>query len=288
MQRDSHMDASTLHLELRNALSLADELGRYEHALGDAVIAGHLATARTALAELEREAGRTHERYVPPDLATLERLEHTLASLRERGDAIPAGIRSRFDALVAAIDRVVVAERCPSAPVRAKPVFGELPLGRAVSQDAHTVVDWASAAAYFASASVARTPLARAIGIGLGVKVAGASLLTDYRLSPARVLRIELHELLDHVAGAAAAIAPFALGYARRDPLAAAIQIAAGIGSIVAALFTDYSAVRGVTRPLRSRGGPMAAARRRGHRVPEVQRPLEGLAGPSVLPRLRV
>jgi hypothetical protein len=279
------MDASTLHLELRNALSLADELGRYEH--GDDVIARHLATARTALAELEREAGRTHERYVPPDLAALERLEHTLAILRDRGEAIPVSIRPRFDALVAAIDRVVAAERCPSAPVRAKPVFGRLPLGRALPQDAHTVVDWGAAAAYFASASVARTPLARALGLGLGAKVASVSALTDYRLSPARLLRIELHELFDQVVGAAAVIAPFALGYARRDPLASAIQIATGIGSIVAALVTDYSAVRGVTRPLRSRGGPMAAARRRRRRVSEVQRPLEGLAGPSVLPRLR-
>ena len=57
---------------------------------------------------------------------------------------------------------------------------------------------------------------------------------------------------------------------------------------IVASLFTDYRASKGVTFPMRSKGGPDAIdaeiprsqleAGERGPRVPEVQRPLEGFS----------
>jgi hypothetical protein len=104
-----------------------------------------------------------------------------------------------------------------------------------------------------------------------------------------KVLPIELHELLDHASGTTAATAPVLLGYAKKDPVASAIQIVTGLGAIVASLFTDYRAHRGVGRALRSKGGPGVRRSHRGRvRVPDAQRPLEGFAGPSYIPRAHI
>jgi hypothetical protein len=106
------------------------------------------------------------------------------------------------------------------------------------------------------------------------------------------VIPIEIHETLDYASGGTAVLAPIVLGYVRKDPIASAIQIVTGLGAIVASMFTDYRAARGVSRPLRSKGGPGRRSRRdvaRGpRRVSETQRALEGLASPSYLPRLDV
>jgi hypothetical protein len=80
------------------------------------------------------------------------------------------------------------------------------------------------------------------------------------------------------------------LGYVKKDPIASIIQIAAGLGTIALSLFTDYRADRGVTASRRSKGGPSPRRDRLPkkvrNRVPEIQRPLEGFAGPSYLPSL--
>jgi hypothetical protein len=286
------MDAIALHLEVRNALSIADELSRHEHALGDDTFAGHLAAARTALSDLERELGRSHAAQLSPERTLTERLERSLQLLRERVDAIPASLRPRLGQLLASLERVVFAELQPTSPVPAKQVFGALPLRRVLPQVAHSVLDFIAAGAYVVSARLARTPRARAVGLLLGGALAGGSLVTDARLSLARVLPIENHEQLDHVSGASAILAPFALRYMKQDPIASIVQIATGAATIVAALLTDYHAVRGVARALRSHGGPRPARRPRRRlgrrRVEEAQRPLEGFASPSALPRLRV
>jgi hypothetical protein len=146
------------------------------------------------------------------------------------------------------------------------------------------VIDYVAAFALLASAKVARTRRARAVGLVLGAQLGGAALVTDSRLSAANWLRIELHEVVDHVSGGSAVLAPFLLGYRRTDPLASALQIAAGAGTILASLFTDYRAQAGISRPVRSR----SARGRRGPRVAEVQHPLEGFAASSVLPDLDI
>lgn len=286
------MDAVALHLEVRNALSLADELSRHEHALGNDTFAGHLAAVRTTLAELEREVGRSHAGQGSPHGTLIESLERSLRILQERIEAFPASLRPRLGQLLASLERVVFAELWPSSPVPAKQVFGALPLKRVIPQAAHSAVDLLAAGAYLLSARLARTPRARAVGMLLGGAVAGLSLLTDSRLALARVLPIELHELLDHASGAVAINAPFALGYVKRDPIASLIQIVTGTSVVVVSLLTDYRAVRGVARALRSRGGPRPARRPRKvfgrTRVREAQRPLEGFASPSALPRMRI
>jgi hypothetical protein len=76
----------------------------------------------------------------------------------------------------------------------------------------------------------------------------------------------------------AAIAAPFLLGYAKEDPVAAMIQIGLGIGTVLTSLFTDYRASKGVAWPMRSNGGPHWSRGERGGRVSQVQRSLEGLS----------
>jgi hypothetical protein len=76
--------------------------------------------------------------------------------------------------------------------------------------------------------------------IGLGAKVIGVSLLTDYRLSVAKVIPIRMHETLDYVWGASCIAAPFLLGYWKKSPVTAMTHVMVGASTILASLFTDY------------------------------------------------
>jgi hypothetical protein len=272
------MDAIALHLEIRNAITLADELGRFEHGLGNDDLAGHFAAMRTALGELEREVGRSHEAPSSPSPMLVERLQRSLDLMRDRIEEIPAQARPRMGQLMASLERVVFAELRPTSSVPAKEILGGLPVRRVVPQNAHSVIDYLAAIALLASARIAKTRRARSVGIVLGAQIGGASLLTDYRLSASKLVPIELHELVDHATGASAVFAPFVFGYSKKDPVASAIQVGVGVATLLASLFTDYRAHHGIARPVRSR-----RARRRV--VSEVQRPLEGLSASSILPR---
>ena len=84
------MDAIALHLEVRNAISLSDELGRHEHALGNDVLAGHLAAVRTTLGELERDIGRSHEKQISPKPTLIDALERSLRVFATRDEAVAA------------------------------------------------------------------------------------------------------------------------------------------------------------------------------------------------------
>lgn len=287
LQPPTGMDAIALHLEVRNAISLADELARYEHALQNPALASYLGAVRTSLAELERRIGRTHARHVRTRPALVEQLDMSLRVLRGSLHEAPAPLRPRFARLLASLERIVFAERRPHAPLPALPVLGGLPLGRVVPQDVHSVADFLAAAALVVTATLARDRRARRVGFALGAKLGGAALVSDVRLAPLRWLRVELHELLDYGIGLAAAIAPQVLGYRKKDPVVAGAHVLVGLGLVALSLVTDYRAERGFVRPVRSRGGPFAR-RGRGRRVREAQRPLEGLANPSALPRLRV
>lgn len=284
------MDRTALHLEIRNALSISDELSRYEHALGNDELVAHLSALRTSLDELERGLGKSHDAAGanPAAPQTVESVERAASVLRDRHDELPLALRPRLAALVASAERVAFGLSRPYARVPSKPLLGILPLARVIPQDVHSVADYLCAGAFMMSAKLARTNRARAAGMTLAMSDASVSLLTDYRLSAAKLVPIEVHEIADHVTGFSAVAAPFVLGYVKKDPIAAAIQIATGLGMIVASLFTDYRASKGVTFPMRSKGGPDAVdpqfpraeleAGERGPRVPDVQRPLEGFS----------
>jgi len=204
-------------------------------------------------------------------------------------------LRGRFRLLLASTMRVVDALFDPDAPVASKPLFGVLPLLRAIPQDAHVMLDHAGYAAALLSALVARTPAARFVGANLALSGTAISKLTDQRLGSLHVVSIETHEGFDLAWAAAAIASPFVFGYAREDRAASAIQIVAGAFAITCALFTNYRAKHGVTPPRRSKGGPrirrLPGMRQppsenedegdgptRIRRHPEVERALEGLS----------
>jgi hypothetical protein len=91
-------------------------------------------------------------------------------------------------------------------------------------------------------------PRAQAASYAIGSAGLVVSSLTDYRLSLAKVIPIETHEGIDYAFGVSAIAAPFVLGYRKTAPLVAALHLALGVGTIVASLFTDYRAHRGVGR----------------------------------------
>lgn len=274
------MDRTALHLEIRNALSVADELSRHEHYLGQDELAGSLSALRSALGDLERDVGKSHTDVSAPDPVTVENVERALQSLIIRRHDVPRTLRRRTEKLLASAERVSIALWDPEERVPSKPLLGGLPLARVIPQDVHSALDYVHSAGFFASAKLARTSRARAVGMALGLGLGGASAVTDYRLSAAKLLPIELHEGLDYAGGLTAIAAPFVLGYAKKDPIAAMIHIGLGIGTIVTSLFTDYRASKGLTWPTRSKGGPQLGAPHgdKGIRVEEVQRPLEGLS----------
>lgn len=269
------MDRTALHLEIRNALSVADELSRYEHYLGEDELSGCLAALRSALSDLEREVGRSHADLHAPDPSTVESVERSLQALIIRRQRVPRVLAYRTEQLLASAERVSIGLWDPNERVPSKPVLGMLPLARAIPQDVHSVLDYVHAAGFFVSAKIARTSRGRAMGMALGLGLGGASVITDYRLSVAKILPIEAHETLDYAGGISAIAAPFLFGYVKKDPIAAMIHIGLGIGTVLTSLFTDYRASKGVTWPTRSNGGPQLGAR---SRVEDAQRPLEGLS----------
>lgn len=142
------------------------------------------------------------------------------------------------------LDELRTAVTRPGLPSRA--LFGVLPVRRAVPQDVHSVMDYAGGVTLIAAGLAASSKLARNVGIGLGAAIIGTSLLTDYRLSVAKVVPIEAHEVGDYAIGAAAIAAPFFGGF--RGRLARWLHIGVGLSTLIASLFTDYRAVRGAGR----------------------------------------
>jgi hypothetical protein len=250
------MDRTALHLEVRNALSVADELSRHEHDLAEDDLAGGLSALLSALRDLERQVGRSHEDPTKPQPWVVEAVHRSLEALLIRRHDIPRALRRRTEELIASTERVSTALWDPEVRVPAKPVFGALPLARVLPQDVHSVLDYVYSACFLASALLARSGRARAVGLALGVGLGTTALVTDCRLSAARLLPIETHEKADYLTGLAAVAAPFLLGYAKRDPIAAMLHVGLGLGTLVTSLLTDYRATRGLSWPMRSRGGP--------------------------------
>ncbi|HVJ93177.1 MAG TPA: hypothetical protein VM580_25425 [Labilithrix sp.] len=281
------MEPSALHLEVRNAIAISDELARHDHVLEGGILAGHFASVRMTLGELEREIGRSYAAPASARPTLIASLERSMQAFREHVEELPPYLRLRTGQLMASLERIVFAERRPSAPVPAKPMLGALPIERVVPQVAHSIIDYLVAGAYLVSARVATTRRARVVGLLGFAHVGGVGLLTDAPLSAAKVVPIEVHEALDYVSGIGVAAAPFVLGYRRKDPLSAGIQIVAGIATVLTSLFTDYRAERGVGRGVRPRVLPSVRRRRARERATSREtRPLEGLANPSMLPRL--
>ena len=135
-------------------------------------------------------------------------------------------------------------DRTLSFGVPAKPLLGVLPIGRWIPMDVHAAMDYAGglqvASGYFA----ANDDAASWTSIGLSAAVIGVSLMTDYRLSVAKVIPVRMHEAIDYVWGAACIAAPFVFGYWKKSPVTAMAHVVAGTSTIVGSLFTDYRAYK--------------------------------------------
>jgi hypothetical protein len=121
-----------------------------------------------------------------------------------------------------------------------RPLLGVLPIERVVPQDVHSVMDYLGGATLMATGLLCDEPAARAVGLAVGGSAVLTSLMTDYRLSLAKVIPIEAHEAADYLVAATAIAAPFAFGY--RSPTARWLHMAVGVTTLVASLFTDYRA----------------------------------------------
>jgi hypothetical protein len=138
------------------------------------------------------------------------------------------------------LDRTVEKERMGSHGTPSKLLFGALPLSRLIPQDVHSVMDYAEGLAAGSGALMTDAPAARIVSAALAAKLIGISAITNYRLSAAKIIPIEQHEVADHLWGLAAITAPFVLGYWKRAPRVALTHVVAGASLILASLFTDY------------------------------------------------
>jgi hypothetical protein len=127
-----------------------------------------------------------------------------------------------------------------------RPILG-LPLKRVVPMEVHALLDYANAGTTAATAIIADRPEARTAGVVLSALVGGISLVTDYDLSLKKWVPIEVHEVADYLWGFSAVAAPFLLGYFKKNRVASAMQIFAGVTTILGSLFTDYRSATGKT-----------------------------------------
>lgn len=134
-------------------------------------------------------------------------------------------------------------ERLLSHGTLSKPILG-LPLARLIPQDLHSMMDYGSGFATGAGMLQSDDPKARLASAVLAGSVIGISAITDYRLSFAKLVPIEVHEVADYAWGVTAMALPFALGYWKTSPKVALMHVVAGAGTIMSSLFTDYRAFK--------------------------------------------
>lgn len=120
-----------------------------------------------------------------------------------------------------------------------------LPVKRVVPMDVHAMMDYSGSAMGVVAGMMAQSPEARSANFTLAAAGAGVSLLTDYRLSAAKVIPIEVHEAIDYVWGFSNVAAPFLFGYWKKEPVVSAMQIMNGAMTILGSLFTDYRSYTG-------------------------------------------
>ena len=122
-----------------------------------------------------------------------------------------------------------------------KPILG-LPLARIVPMDCHSFMDYGNGLVAAGTAFATDDNRAKVAGLTLASLIVGISAVTDYKISLAKLVPIEVHEVADYVWGATAIAAPFLLGYWKSSPKIALSHIIAGAGVIAGALITDYRA----------------------------------------------
>jgi hypothetical protein len=170
---------------------------------------------------------------------------------------ITESAREKVQDVLARVENANLSTGAPS-----RPLMG-LPVRRIIPQDVHSLIDYAGGAAGLLAASLASTTRARMANATLSTASAGVSALTDYKLSLAKVIPIEVHEVVDYAWGLSNVLAPFALGYYRKDKMVSWMQMALGMGTIAASLITDYRAYSGTRRRGETNGQTRPHSKRR-------------------------
>ncbi|AKI99401.1 hypothetical protein ATI61_109396 [Archangium gephyra] len=147
---------------------------------------------------------------------------------------------------VSVSDRKGLLDKSAAAGIPAMPLLGKLPLRRLIPQNLHSVLDYQGALTVAGVGLLSGPGAFRTASLVLGGSGLGVSLLTDYRLSLFKLIPIEVHEAIDYVWSLGVIAAPFLLGGARRSRWATWVNVLVGASTIVASLFTDYRAQRGV------------------------------------------
>ncbi|HEX5753061.1 MAG TPA: hypothetical protein VFZ09_43070 [Archangium sp.] len=147
---------------------------------------------------------------------------------------------------VSVSDRKGLLDKSAAAGIPAMPLLGKLPLRRLIPQNLHSVLDYQGALTVTGVGLLSSPGAFRTAGLVLGCSGLGVSLLTDYRLSLFKLIPIEVHEAIDYLWSFGVIAAPFLFGGTRRSRLATWVNVLVGASTIVASLFTDYRAQRGV------------------------------------------
>jgi hypothetical protein len=239
------MNDVDIQRDLRGAIAVAYELSRHEHVQNRELVASALREVEGELMRIEAELGGPEREHVAPG-----GLGRTLVELGwlvdDAGPVVAAQIRTLVGTVRGIAERL--AWTGPTCDVPSRPLLGVLPLARVVPQDAHSILDYASAVAFGSTVLFSRTKEARITGAVLQTMMTTGALVSDTRMSAAKLVPIELHEIHDYLWGAAAVAAPFALGYAQKDRAAAAVHVATGALLLVSSLFTDYRGATGKGR----------------------------------------
>lgn len=234
------MDQSELQQDVRSAISMAYKLSRHEHVLCREPVAQALGELETELIRIEAKLGGGRVEEVFPSVLTLA-IERLGGFIEDAGPIDGEQIK----ALIKSVERIAKGLTA-SREIPSRPLLGALPLKRIIPQDVHSVADYTSALTAGAGAIVGDSVEAQIASALLATSGLGVAACTDYRLSAVKLIPIEAHEAIDYLWGAAAIAAPFALGYYKKDPIAAALHLFAGASTIVTSLITDYRAAVGV------------------------------------------
>lgn len=167
--------------------------------------------------------------------------------MENQNDSLKASLGDVIGATSGKVDDYLLKDHTSPKGRRSQPLLG-LPLRRALPQDLHSLLDYTNGLALVVSGSMSDSKAAGWAGTLLGSMLIGVSAITDYRLSLAKIVPIEMHEVSDYIGGLSAIAAPFAFGYHRRSRAATWVHVAVGVSSIAASLFTDYRAWRGIGR----------------------------------------
>lgn len=137
-------------------------------------------------------------------------------------------------------------DRSAAAGIPAMPLFDKLPLRRRIPQNLHSVLDYQGALTVAGVGLLSGPGAFRTASLVLGGSGLGVALFTDYKLSLFKLIPIEVHEAIDYVWSFGVIAAPFLFGGARRSRFATWVNVLVGASTIIASLFTDYRAQKGV------------------------------------------